>query len=339
MVGPRKSKIVETDIPRINDNQILVKVKYTGMCHSEWYPWSTAQGGEEFGHETMGYVADVGKNVVGFKTGDRVTGLVGGGYREYIVMEPDKTMIIPENIADEDAVVEPIGCLMSAGSRMMPQLQHGDIELKSAVTNISHDLRTPLTAICGYLDLLMQEPQSPKSARYLAVVRERTDAMRDLTEELLRYSVIVGTTEELHFGPVCLNDILEQSLVGFYGTLSERGIMPEIRISEQAVVRMLDKTALRRIYDNVLSNAAKYSDGDLTVCLLPDGTAHFENHAKNLDSLQTAHLFERFYTVNTARSATGLGLSIAKLLTEKMGGNITAEYNKGKLSICILFSE
>lgn len=61
------------------------------------------------------------------------------------------------------------------------KLQHGDKELKGAVTNISHDLRTPLTAICGYLDLLEQEPQSEKSERYLAVIRERTDAMRELT--------------------------------------------------------------------------------------------------------------------------------------------------------------
>ncbi len=120
------------------------------------------------------------------------------------------------------------------------KLQVGSDELTTAVTNISHDLRTPLTAICGYLDLLMQEPQSEKSERYLAVIRERTDAMRGLTEELFRYSVIAGTTEELHFEPVCLNDILEQSLAGFYGTLSERGIVPDIALSEQQIEQTLD---------------------------------------------------------------------------------------------------
>ncbi len=122
MTGPKKSEIREVEIPKINDNQILVKVKYTGMCHSEWYPWSIATPGQYFGHESMGYVADVGKNVTGFKIGDRVTGLGGGGYREYIVMVPEKCMHIPENIKDEDAVVEPLGCLMSVGSRMMPKI-------------------------------------------------------------------------------------------------------------------------------------------------------------------------------------------------------------------------
>ena len=236
-----------------------------------------------------------------------------------------------------------INCQLHLLRKERLKLQHGDMELKNAVTNISHDLRTPLTAICGYLDLLAQQPQSVASERYLSLIRERTDAMRGLTEELFRYSVIAGTTEKLHFEPVCLNDILEQSLAGFYGTLSERGIVPDIALSGQSIERTLDRHALRRIFDNILSNAVKYSDGDLSVRLSPDGTVWFENHAKDLDAMQTAHLFERFYTVqtarNTARSGTGLGLSIAKLLTEKMGGNVMAEYNTGKLSISVRFPD
>ena len=217
------------------------------------------------------------------------------------------------------------------------KLQTGNDELTTAVTNISHDLRTPLTAICGYLDLLEQEPQSEKSGRYLAVIRERTDAMRSLTDELFRYSVITATTDELHIEGVSLNDILEQSLAGFYGALSARGITPEIRIPEVAVVRKLDAAALRRIFDNILSNAVKYSDGDLTIRLRPDGSVTFSNRASSLSRVQAERLFDRFYTVETARNSNGFGLSIAKLLTEKMGGTITAEYENGRLQICIAF--
>ena len=217
------------------------------------------------------------------------------------------------------------------------KLQTGNNELTTAVTNISHDLRTPLTAICGYLDLLEQEPQSEKSGRYLAVIRERTDAMRSLTEELFRYSVITATTDELCMEEVFLNDILEQSLAGFYGALSTRGITPKIRIPEAAVIRKLDAAALRRIFDNILSNAVKYSSGDLAVSLMPDGAVTFSNSAPSLSRVQAERLFDRFYTVETARSSTGLGLSIAKLLTEKMGGTITAEYENGHLQICIAF--
>ena len=217
------------------------------------------------------------------------------------------------------------------------KLQVGSDELTTAVTNIPHDLRTPLTAICGYLDLLEQEPQSEKSGRYLAVIRERTDAMRSLTEELFRYSVITATTDELCMEEVFLNDILEQSLAGFYGALSARGITPELQMPEEKVVRRLDAAALRRIFDNILSNAVKYSSGDLAVSLMPDGAVTFSNSAPSLSRVQAERLFDRFYTVETARSSTGLGLSIAKLLTEKMGGTITAEYESGHLQICIAF--
>ena len=217
------------------------------------------------------------------------------------------------------------------------KLQTGNDELTTAVTNISHDLRTPLTAICGYLDLLEQEPQSEKSGRYLAVIRERTDAMRSLTEELFRYSVITATADELDMQAVRLNDILEQSLAGFYGALSARGITPEIRMPEAAVIRALDAAALRRIFDNILSNTVKYSGGNLAVSLLPNGAVTFSNSAPSLSRVQAERLFDRFYTVETARNSTGLGLSIAKLLTEKMGGTITAEYESGHLQICIAF--
>lgn len=219
------------------------------------------------------------------------------------------------------------------------RLQTGNDELTAAVTNISHDLRTPLTAICGYLDLLEQEPQTEKAARYLAVVRERTDAMRALTEELFRYSVITATEDALRPEAVCLNDILEQSLAGFYGALSARGITPEICLPEEKVVRQLDAAALRRILDNILSNAVKYSDGDLAVSLRPDGSITFSNRAPALSRVEAARLFDRFFTVEAARDSTGLGLSIARLLTEKMGGTITADYENGRLHIRAVFPQ
>lgn len=245
------------------------------------------------------------------------------------------------SISTGDSSVQLLASRINAQLRALRKerlkLQTGNDELTTAVTNISHDLRTPLTAICGYLDLLEQEPQPEKSGRYLAVIRERTDAMRSLTEELFRYSVITATADELDMQAVRLNDILEQSLAGFYGALSARGITPEIRMPEAAVIRELDAAALRRIFDNILSNAVKYSDGDLTIRLRPDGSVTFSNRASSLSRVQAERLFDRFYTVETARNSTGLGLSIAKLLTEKMGGTITAEYESGYLQICIAF--
>lgn len=235
------------------------------------------------------------------------------------------------------SLVTHINRQLQALRRERLRLHSGNAELTVAVTNISHDLRTPLTALCGYLDLLEQEPQTEAAARYLAVIRERTDAMRALTEELFRYSVLTATADELHTEPVCLNDVLEQSLAGFYGALSARGITPSVQLPEEKVIRPLDATALRRVFDNILSNAAKYSDGDLAVALAPDGEVTFSNRASALSRVEAARLFDRFYTVDSARGSTGLGLSIAKLLTEKLHGTISADYENETLRICIAF--
>lgn len=219
------------------------------------------------------------------------------------------------------------------------RLRHGDAGLKAAITNVSHDLRTPLTAICGYLDLLEQEPHSDASQRYLAIIRERANAMRSLSEELFQYSVILSKAEELTPEPVSLNGALEQSLAGFYSVFSARGIRPDIHLPACTVMRVLDSAALRRVFDNILSNAAKYSAGDLAVTLMSDGEITFANHAQNLSRVQANQLFDRFFTVETASGSTGLGLSIAKLLTEKMGGRIAAELRDGNLCIRTSFPE
>ena len=214
--------------------------------------------------------------------------------------------------------------------------QQGDAELKAAVTNISHDLRTPLTAICGYLDLLAREDCSDEARRYLDIIRGRADSLRELTEELFRYSVIVSEEKEPELEAVSLNAALEESIASAYASLSAAGIDPCIHIPEETIMKKLDKSLLSRIFGNILSNAAKYSDGDLFIALSPEGI-RFQNTASRLDKLQAERLFDRFYTVESARSSTGLGLSIAKELTEKMGGSISAEYEKSSLTVILRF--
>ena len=210
------------------------------------------------------------------------------------------------------------------------KLKQGDTELKTAITNVSHDLRTPLTAICGYLDLLEQETLPDRAEKYFEVIRERTNAMRSLTEELFQYSVISLKEDELHVEQVCVNDILEQSLAGFYGVFTKESIVPDIQMTEVRVMRLLDKAALQRIFENILSNAARYADGNLKVKLFPDGRITFSNYAANLDNVQSERLFERFYTVESAKNSTGLGLSIAKEILDQNKGSIDIKSEKGK---------
>lgn len=219
------------------------------------------------------------------------------------------------------------------------RFQQGDLELKNAVTNISHDLRTPLTALSGYLELLEQEEKSESVNRYIEIIKDRVDILTQLSEELFKYSVIISTKDNITKEQIIINTVLEESIAAFYTVLTERNIVPEIQVSETKVVRMLDRSALSRVFSNLISNVIKYSDGDLKIVLSENGEIAFSNMASGLDEIQVGRLFDRFYTVEAARKSTGLGLTISKTLVEQMKGTISATYENNRLSIHIFFPD
>ena len=217
--------------------------------------------------------------------------------------------------------------------------QQKNLEIMDAITNISHDLRTPLTAVCGYLDLLKQTNQPKEAVHYLEIMEGRIKVLKQLTEELFGYSAAVISVGENSFEWIALNCVLEECICAYYGAFISHNITPEIQMPETKVVCYLNRGALSRILGNIIGNAIKYSDGDLQITLTENGELTFANHADTMDELQVMRLFERFYTVETAMQSTGLGLSIAKELTELMNGTITAKYQQGILWISISFAE
>lgn len=220
--------------------------------------------------------------------------------------------------------------------RQRQRFLQGDTELKNAVTNISHDLRTPLTAISGYLDLMEGMEKSEEIERCLLVIRGRTRALEALTEELFGYSVITSPEYDLvGKEQIDVKAVLEESILGFYAALNEKGITPEITMPEEKVVCFLNRAALSRIFANLINNAMKYSDGDLEITLTKEGKIIFANTAGSLTAVEAERIFDRFYTVENARKSTGLGLSIARNLLEQMNGTITASYKNGRLLITI----
>ena len=244
------------------------------------------------------------------------------------------------DISTRDPYMRKLAADINVQLRLLRQQRHkyltGDRELKEAVTNISHDLRTPLTAICGYLDILDNEDKCENTSRYLSLIGNRVEAMKQLTEELFRYSVILSTGE-LVLEPVCVNGVLEEGIAAFYGVLTSRDIQPEIHITETRIERQLNREALGRVFSNILNNALKYSDGDLFITLRDDGEIIFSNTASSLNGVQVGKLFDRFFTVEAARNSNGLGLAISKTLVEQMGGSISAELTNNKLIIYIRF--
>ena len=216
------------------------------------------------------------------------------------------------------------------------QYHQGNTELKNAITNISHDLRTPLTAIAGNLYMIGKTDNLSEIREYVGAIEERTETMKQLTEELFRYSMIVSNESKEDTEEVFVNQVLAESISSFYPVLTEKGITPQIHLTDARIVRNVSRSELARVFSNLLNNAVKYSNGDLEITLSDTGEITFANTAKELSTIEVEQLFDRFYTVEAAHHSTGLGLSIARTLVERMGGSITAEYDDGRLTIRIM---
>ncbi len=216
------------------------------------------------------------------------------------------------------------------------QYEYGNTELKNAITNVSHDIRTPLTAIAGNLYMIGKTDDISEIRAYVNAIEERTETMKQLTEELLRYSIIIYDENKPQTEDIFINQLLAESISSFYPVLTEKGITPQINMTDTRIVRNANRSELARVFSNLLNNAVKYSDGDLEITLSDTGEIKFSNTAKELSTVEVEQLFDRFYTVETAHHSTGLGLSIARTLVERMGGTITADYDDGRLTIIII---
>ena len=236
---------------------------------------------------------------------------------------------------DMEALAASLNTQLAELRNIQLRYEQGNNELKTAVTNISHDLRTPLTAICGYLELMQNTDDPQKREHYLGIMKERADMMKQLTEELFRYSVIAADEQETKNEKVFVNQVLAESISSFYPALKSRDIEPKIEITDKRIERNINKAALLRVFSNLLNNAVKYSSGDLEINLYDTGEITFTNTAKELSAVEVEQLFDRFYTIEAAHHSTGLGLSIARTLVERMGGTITAVLKNERLTIKI----
>lgn len=253
------------------------------------------------------------------------------------ILEGDTNSVIKLDTVDKD--------MRQLASQLNSQLRKlrdehnryvcGDAELKAAITNISHDLRTPLTAICGYLEVMKKEEKSSRMEQYLNIIEGRTELMKQLTEELFRYSVILSSDSSADAEELAVNGVLEDCIMGYYAAFTEKGITPQIELCEEKVMRTVSRNSLVRVFNNLLNNALKYSGGDLFIRLCADGEIVFSNTAPGLTAVQVERLFDRFYTVREARNSTGLGLSIARTFVEQMNGSICAELSGERLIITI----
>ena len=215
------------------------------------------------------------------------------------------------------------------------QYNNGNRELYKSITNISHDLRTPLTAIKGYINLLKEEKDEQKVKKYRKILEKKTEELIQLTEQLFDYTRSFDLNR-FHFEKICINDILEDVIVSYYDLLKEKKINIVVHICSEKIYKMIDRTLMIRILENILSNALKYADSKISITLSENGELLFLNQTNALDKVSVNKIFDRYFTVENGSKSTGVGLSIAKQLVELMNGTIEADYQNSCLIIKIL---
>jgi len=218
-----------------------------------------------------------------------------------------------------------------------------DNELKKAVANISHDLRTPLTSIKGYLQMIESSNLTEgKRHEYLSIAIERSKHLEHLINDFFELSTIESPDYKLNEEQINLSQLVNEAVLSFYSSFKDVHIEPGIDIEMGNVFIDSDRDAVWRVLENLLSNAIRYSDGEVSVSLKKHGD-YVHISIKNSTRLTAKEMdlelfFDRFYIADQSRThqSTGLGLPIVKSLMEKMDGKIKASYEKEKLTLtCI----
>ena len=254
------------------------------------------------------------------------------------ILKADTNNIITISSSDKDikSLTISINNDLSDLRKQTLQYKSGNQELKKIITNISHDLRTPLTAIKGYIDLIQQEDLSNKQKKYLKIVEKKSNEMTELTKQLFEFSKLMDIDIKIKKEKCCINEILEETLVSYYNIFKEKDIVPKVSICSKKIYKLVNKISIIRIFENILSNVLKYSIGDFKVIMDENGTILFSNKSNSLDATTVQKIFERYFSVENGKESTGIGLSIAKKLIELNGGTIKAIYNNGYLIIEIV---
>ncbi len=218
--------------------------------------------------------------------------------------------------------------------------------ISDTYTSLSHDIRTPLTSLDGYFQLLEQCDDREEQKHYMDIIQERIHSLKEMLEELFLFARLKNENYCLELERCCVNRILKQTVLSYYDEWTERGIEPDIRITDRLLYMEGNEPALRRLFRNVIKNALDHGIKEPGISLEEKGgriLICIWNEVQEPEKIDPERVFERFYKADEARSRVsgGLGLSIAKEFTERMHGEISAKLagNIFRLEICFDGSE
>lgn len=209
-------------------------------------------------------------------------------------------------------------------------LERNETNLKEAIANLSHDIRTPLTSLDGYVQLLVMSDSAEEKDHYLQIIQNRISSLKELLEELFTYTKMQDQHYELTVVPMDGRQCICETVLAFYEDFEKRGLTPEVNFCEEDLPIVANEVALRRVIQNLVKNALVHGVSRIGLSLeKSDGKLHFScfNDKKADEIIDVEQIFERFYKGDKARTSTstGLGLAIAKGLIERMHGSISAE--------------
>lgn len=253
-----------------------------------------------------------------------------------------------EKMLDISLYDQDLECLAGAFNRyhakqrgiVAQSLRHED-RLKESISNISHDLRTPLTVIMGHLQLLEKADLPDNQKWRVEVSLRKSQRMAALVEAFYELSVLDSEQITPHKERLNFSNLLFDLLAENASLLESRGIHPKIHIPDTTIFIISDRRMILRILDNLLTNAIRYASGDIEINVSVPEDDHVQfcirNQTHNANELDVERIFERFYTKNPARTngSTGLGLAVVKKLTEMLGGEVSATMQSDFLSLTV----
>lgn len=214
--------------------------------------------------------------------------------------------------------------------------------LADMYVNLSHDIRTPLTSLDGYVQLLGDNPSDKDRERYLGVIQERIGCLNTMLEELFTYSKLKNEIYQIELSNVSVTRILKDTILSYYDDWMKLGTQPQITITNEQVYMMGNEVALKRVFQNLCKNAMDHGEQQIKIKLTTEkGKIIIEvwNHKMVNDVVDTSKIFDQFYQsdVSRHRNHSGLGLAIAKEFVQRMNGNIKAVEKEDEFGILISF--
>ena len=269
---------------------------------------------------------------------------------EEILDSPQENRILRISTPSREAerLLEQINRYIQYHQRERIDWQRQERQLQEQIENISHDLRTPLTAILGYLELVDGSGLSEADREALAVVERRSRYLQRLICDFYDLSRLERKNVQLQCKPVEITRLVRETMLSYSPEFEERRLAVELSFPETAVTVLGDQEALERILHNLVQNALRYARSRFWICVRKADPAEGEsrvflefcNDTDSLTQVDIPFLFERFYTADHARpsGSTGLGLTVSRLLAQAMGGDVSAELTEqGDLRLMFMF--